>query len=687
MIMSGTPLVRMVRARTLFWIGFGLFLASRLFLIWGGACLSVPPRDGADSLTYLWSGQLLGLGYQRDHPALQDVVRQTEAAAVVFKDPSDWPYFVNSRVLGSHRPGWDALCWLALQTGLELRFCCALMETLVAVLMAWGFGSLLCCAAGSAGAGVGLGLLAFMTLPRQGINSFIPSTLALSIGCLLLAYCLRRRRKINPLIFGLFALPLALVHPVGLVYLGAAAMVACLLIWRHRRDGMRPWRSVAGIALATGVAVLTSFGLPKLVPGMEATTEIKSATAQVSTLAQGFLVNAKRAPKMIYDVLRKNWLFTACLVAAMAAEFRLWKARRNRALWAGGLGILALSLFQHLPGFPAELFARVQVISVVLCAGLAGRFVATRVTSHFKLGFGFAAWAATAVFWTHNTAFFQFNFHSMVIHDKVLRERLAAMPAPASIAYLEANVAFQSGLLCGAYRHHALLLSVFPNTEQFAGWVTRERAEVAVLPNFRALNSIATLQPMCFAQKRLGFYLPLIARLEVHAPQSIMAGDLHLHLCNPGPAFKCDLAIQRPDGSLRDIQWVIPAGFEGWMKLPGDGLDFLTSRWFIRSPEVRAWITGISLGPPERHVFWPWRNEATVVYRPRKVRAAPRYEIKFHLADLLEDSNVSRFLPYMPANASVESDDTGLVFIRLRPATSPPQSIAPLSARHQDSRQ
>lgn len=670
MTTTGSPFVRLMRPRTLFWIGFGLFLASRLLVIWGGAFLSVPPRDGADSLTYLWSGQLFGLGYQRNYPAFEDLTRQTEAAAVVFKDPSDWSYFINSRVLGSHRPGWDALCWLALQTGLELRFCCALMETLVALMMAWGFGSLLLCTAGPRGGGIGLGLLALMALPRQGIYSFIPSTLALSVGCLMLAYCLRRRRSINPIVFGLFALPLALIHPVGLVHLSGATAVACLLIWLQRGKLADAWRRLAVVVLIAGFAAGVAFVLPKLVPGLAPTAEIKSATTEASTLLQGFLVNAVRAPKMIYDVLRKNWLFTACLVPAVVFRFRGGALSRNRALWAGMFGILVLSLFQHLPGFRAELFARVMVTPVVLCAGIAGRYVARRVMSPFKLGLGFAVWVATAVFWVHNTVFDSFNYHSQVVHDRLLRERLTAMTAPARIAYLESNVAFQSALLCGGYRHHAFVLSVFPTAAQFAEWAARERAEVAVLPNFRALNSIATLQPLSFAQKRQGFYLPVVASLEARALRPVAVGDLRLHFKNPGGAFKCDVAVQRPDGTVQHIPWEIPASFSGWAKLPVEGGEMLTSQWTIRLPSVRAWITGVSFCPPTERVFWPWRDQATLVYRPRGVRAAPAYEIRFRLEDLMEDSNASRFIPHLPKGAAVESDDTGLVFIRLLPSAS-----------------
>ncbi len=623
------------------------------------------PRDGGDSLTYLWKGKLATLGYSRQLPALKDVEDQTRLAGTELNKPEDWEYFANARTFGSKSPLYDLIAATSLATHWEIRYCCALSETVVLLVMTAAFAILLYTVVGPAAAGIGMTLLAFGVLPRQGISAFIPGTLALSVGMLLWAYVVKRRLRAHWIVLALFSAALALLHPIGKLYLAGALLMLGFYAWKAPLGRPERIRLLALFGAASVLPLVTPRLLALIFPGVEPIAQIASTPV---SFGQGFLNNVWRAPKMLYDVIRKNWVFSVLLVMALY-HYRSWFLnRRSQAPLLAMAALLAGSLFHNYVGFKAELFARLQVGGIVLIMGLVGRYVVRDLRSRFAWGIALAGLIATGVYWGHDYAFdSSFNYHPEVVYDKMLQQRMDELPPETSIAYLDANCALLSSLLSGGYRFHAYNQTTFPEVSQYAGLIQSNHVTLALTPNIKALNSVAMMQANWLVRKRQGLYLPAVDELEIESGRSLESKEFRLFFENHGKAFVCPVKISMASGTEMEGKFEVPAGQKGWVQITLPGNAFRTERIGVRLPKQSAWITGIATESPKDRIRWPWGSDVTLFYSPREARGPAFYRIQFSMSELLKDVNAEKLLPHLHGVPEVLSDDTGLVFLKINP--------------------
>jgi hypothetical protein len=199
-------------------LGIGVFCLVRAASVLVPAGVLNIPRLGDDALIYLWKGALNREGYDAGLPAVRDILEQRHLADNPPGPVSTMRGRVMGKVVGSPIPIYDFLTRLALSRNLRHKWAFALTELPGVVLMTAAFTGFLLHLFGEGAAGIGLALLAFAILPNQGIASFIPSALALSLSMLLWTYLLIRARHVRLLPVYAGAVLILGVHPIGWVY-------------------------------------------------------------------------------------------------------------------------------------------------------------------------------------------------------------------------------------------------------------------------------------------------------------------------------------------------------------------------------------------------------------------------------------------------------------------------------------
>lgn len=646
------------RPAALLLAGVLLFLLARLWLVWLGALTGPFPRNGADALTYLWHGEYLQAGYSRELPAVRDLIDQTTEAAQVVKDGGDWQYFANLRILGSMSPVHDVIVCFFLKTGLPLRFAYAAVETVGALVMTWALALLGLRLAGPRGAGAGMALLAFIDLPRQGVATFIPSTLCLSLAVLLWAVLLHRPWRPRWWQVAGLAVLITFSHPVGQAHLAGAGLLYLLLLWRLEGSWRDKILRLGAMAFVFFVAVCLPYAAHAVWPQLRPTDH---GIGLDFDFLDGLKKNASYGIKMVWNALRWNPLFAVLLGAAIFGAVRL--PARLRAAGAASLLLLLVSLFHVLTGFPAETFSRVLVIVIAISAAAAGRFVIHGLRAPF--------WRGAAAFGAFTTAVWFFGFYSfndahynpIVINVERLRERLGAEDKTSAVVYLDASTAFQSALMAGAASQHAIIVNNFKDRSRAIAHMSAERPHLILLPPPKALNSVAMIRPLAPACKRLGFCLPHVEQVDVESGDGTPLSSVWLHVENATSGF--DMTVFWRDRQMHTVLAVVPvpARQHGWLELRPPAEMSAATQLIMQTPRKSAWITGIAPRPLEAS-RWPWGGPWIVSYYPRFAPGPLAYRVRFDWPAVFAEQGMEAALPLLADDLKIESDDTGLLLLR-----------------------
>lgn len=644
------------RPATLLFTGAALFLVARLWLVWLGALTGPFPRNGADALTYLWHGQYLMEGYSHDLPAVRDLIEQTKDAAQVVKAGGDWQYFANLRIMGSMAPVHDVIVVAALESGLPLHLAYAAVETIGVLVMTLAFTLLALRLAGPRGAGIGMGLLAMMELPRQGIATFIPSTLCLSLSVLMWALLLRRPKW--PIIAILAAL-ITLCHPVGQAHLVGAGLFYSLLQWFQPL----PWKTRITRVATLGVIFLLAVSLPYI--NYAIWPQLRPTDHGIGLdfdLIDGVQKNFSYAVKMFWNALRWNPLFGILAVTSLFVTSRTQS--RWRAATFAATTLLIVSLFHVLTGFPAETFSRVLVILAVIAAAAAGRFVVSGLRSSFWLGAAVFGAVATAVWFFVFYAFNDAHYNPILVNTERLGERLAAEKKEDSIVYLDASTAFQAALMAGAGSHHAIIVNNYKERARAIQRMPEGKPHLLLLPPPKALNSVSMIRPLSPDRKRMGFCMPFVEQVDVESRDDTPLRSVWIKVENNTSGF--DMTVFWKNRQMRSTIAIvqIPGKHRGWMELKAPAEAGECTQLIIQTPRKRAWITGVSPSQGSDALNWPWGSSWIISYYPRFAPGPLAYRVRFDWTSLFAEHSMEEVLPLLDAGLQIESDDTGLLFLR-----------------------
>ncbi len=661
--MSHPSVPTTTKPAVLFVLGLTIFGLVRFSLVAIPPVALNIPRLGDDALVYLWKGALNRSWYATGSPAVEDVAIQTSLADNPPARVGELRSRVAGRINGTYGPLYDLLPRAALSLHLPLKWTFALTEIVGVLVMAGGIAAFLSVLVGKDAAGVGLLLLAFAILPAQGISSFIPSTLAMSLTLLIWAALLSYGEKVPALlIWGTAALILG-IHPIGQLYVLLTVPIHGIALGGARAM-LRPRHLVlyGGLVTLALIAAVLPFLIPRL--------SVLGAGGRGSiALGATFLENIRRVGSHFKDpILRKNVLLVVLLGCALVMNPRAVLTRRI-VLVLGVLGAaMVAALFHGLPGYPGELFSRLFVPAVVVAAGLAGRFVVCWVGARIPLpvlvGLGVVSLAGTGVLWV-NEWFHALNLRTEVVFEDRVRASLAGLRDGATVLYEDTDTALLVSLLSGGGRFGAIAYPALAGTPSLDPLVQLRQPEVIVVPAFRGLNTLAVQRTKNLTARRHGFFLPAVDRLILRPSPGQRVSDLHLYVRTGQSPVTLRLSGDGSElgrTSLR-VERDVSAHFDGWVRV-WDPRMVGAPEIAVILPDAWGWIEGIATEPPRDRVRWPWTSEVEVKYHARGRPPMKGGSLVFSVKRLLAENGADELEALVQREAPVVSDDSGLVFLR-----------------------
>lgn len=645
-------------AQHVFILGISVYLLAKLYLLMVTYLPAGMARLGDDGLIYLWKGMLAWMGDGLQYPGLKDVLDMENSLPPRHETRTA----VSQLYTGTVRPLADLFYGLILKLGLSLKWSAFLSELSGLAVMTAGTAALLARLFGSAAAGIGLCLLAFAQFPNQGIYSYIPSTMALSLGMLWWAWLYRTTPR--PQTGFLIALAIASVHPAGKLY----ALLGILFhyVGRHfeipRRPELALYAAMIGGMLAASLwPVLWP---PFVLPGQVLTGGLN--------LSPDYLVaNGKEALKLLVDpVARKNWvLATLALMGLTLFRNEIVDRRVGLiVLFVGGLCVAALA--HELPTYPAELFSRLLVPTLILLAGVAG---AATIALHNRRTYGLRAvkWLLAggfllqAVLWCWSHSFGKLNERTEVIDEPVLAIQLESLPSGTTILYPELDITVNSSFLLGGYRLRSFVYPILAGTPQLSEQLDARRPAILLAREPAALNTLALARVKSLTSRRLGFLLEDTAAIRIESTAGRPITRLYLHIDNQHETFTIGVGAE----GVQSRRITIPAYWRGWLQVwegqPVERID-------LGLPAANVWIDGIS-SDPEKGFSWPWLEEMTVLWKMREGsgRKQRNYSQQFTPQALLESNHAVELIPWLHPERPFHAEGGGFVWLNTRYATFP----------------
>ena len=648
------------KGATLFLMGILIFFFAKAYLIIPVTFALNIPRTGDDALVYLWKGRLL-TKQSSYMPALNDIKMQLNLPENNDPNLSRARSRVAGRTLDNTiTPIHDALIAASLKIMPDIRWAYAVSELIGLILMTAGVGWFIYEISGPAIAGITLMSLSFASLPNQGIASFIPSTASLSCSLILWGYLWRSGEKFNKTITGISSLLILGLHPIAKVYL-----VLTPFIYWLRLNQLKAWRSpsmlrlisILGLAM-TGLfiaqQILTNLHMPSLV-----------STGSVN-LVQGFFYNMPAVLKFFNSsFVSYNILWILLIVNGLLLSSYIKFPLQLTLLMAGSIGALIISLFFNLPGYPAELFSRLWVLTFLIGSAYGAYYLISSKKISVNLSYFYAVicmgiFLLSGAWWLIKYVPDSMNGRNEIITESSIIQSFADMPKATSILYAEADISLQTALLLGAYKYGALVYPMLKGTKDLPRLIEEKRPQILIaLPNSK-LNSLSQARAKKFTKRIQGLSFEYVKELKIEREKGLPLDKISLNFKNVNThAYLIWSAVGKDDRILANGKEKISNG-QTMLALPAE-----TKSLNVLLPEMPAWLNGISNSKKKLGRNWPWESGWRLSYNLRYKQKKEIF-IDFSVLDILKQNNAEDLINYVNLNDPIISDEGGLIFIRTR---------------------
>ncbi|WP_395750856.1 hypothetical protein [Prosthecobacter sp.] len=649
---AGTFAWRRAWLKRIYGGGLVIFLLSRFLGIWGGYFTGETARNGGDAMTYLWHARNCMLGYPTNLPSVQSAKQQLAENHSQFGVDGEFPLFIHARLQGSATPLFDLVLGSMHALVRDDGLAYALVETLTALIVAAGAGCVLRRLAGRRAAGLALLAMSVIILPRQGIDTMIASLAATGLTLWMSGALLRVGRPSWGWI-ATGAICLSLVHAIGIVFLAYLGALAAVISWR-RREPLLKGRA-ACFAVIAAIAVGLRLIAYKLVPGMNIANEYHSAAHTLSHVGE----NAERSVRFIYDMLRKNLaVLLLLLVAAGSLRRRFFTPRVCWVLMAWGLASLATFL-HHLPGYKADLFGRVLVISAFVLCGVAARAWFHRSHPWWLRAAVCAFFAMQVTRWVGTQMGEQMHFNWYAFDLNRTGEVLKQHKPAEKLLVVEGEQSLQAAMLAGGENREVIWMPAYAKEPQ--PWkVAMEQSDwLGIVAPPRELNCLAMIRPQGFSRMRLGVSFDACSAIQVEAQDHRALPALTLTFLSAEELSQVLFVPYDNEGGRMTIDVLT-------IKQSSSGLEWTVSgsgvhRLDIMLPEGSNWLVGLREPATNAGLHWPWNSGLNMRYAARNVRASPMYTVDFNLHHALK-LQASVNLPPPPFAITPLDDSAGLIF-------------------------
>lgn len=592
-----------------------LGLACLFFLLVKGLWVLLPvqamgvPRLGDDSLVYLFTGVSTVLDPKMDTPAVQDILalrqmRESNDSALDFLRAR-----TTMRVTYVAASPFAMVTGLLVKAGLSHKAAFAGAELIVAVGLTAALAAIGTALFGPAGGVMALTLLAFAILPMQGLHYLVPGVLALALGLLLLAEICRPRARLPVLL--VLAVVLGLTHTIGTVYIALAIAFAALLPVARHRALVVNWRVLATLVLGACAA----WAFVRLSGGRAPAT---SGTGGLSLT--GFLTNLRFGLGYVGQSIATQPVTWALGCAGLVLTVR---ARRIEPLVLLFLllGLFGAACLFEIPGYPGELAARVLVFVLVFLAAASGvAMVWAYGASRILFAAALVLVAGQTAVQAHATWLLlvdNMNSRAEIEDGPAIRADLAALPDGASILWTDPDISMMAAFIEGGTRFHAVPYPMIERSPERKDILARFRPAYIAAPIPKSFNTTARAGATHFSPRRYGVSFADFRTLQIRLPQQ--AGErVYLRLSQAPAQHELTLVAGNGGaGCAAKAGELMHQDGKLWLPVALDGCPAGTILT-LSSDSPRLALLGLSFGPPQKRVNWPWGSTARVVAEARE---------------------------------------------------------------------
>jgi len=610
-------------------LGLMLFLGIRIYMIGVSYFVMGLPRLGDDSYLYVSKG----VGFFSNYNHGSQLQKSVDDQISLQTETSEIQQRTNWRILNQAYGGatfvYDFFSG-SIQTRLrnsKLTF--AIMEFFVAIAMTlcffyfylsiWGLGS----------AGISLAELSSVLLPVQGIHYLIPSTLALSLGFLLIAISVKQ--KPQPVKIFALSIYISFLHNIGFLWIFIALIA---FIFRHiseltnaRQVNLKELAKYLFLYLgpigckSLLVKQVTFFSLPY----SNLTYPSKPIFTTVETNITGFLSQALSSS------------IEHCILLSCAIIFIVWSKVR-RTITSIELILLFLFIFIFLASFvvfiafyPGEVAMRTFTALNVFVFGFLGHGLYKLFICKKRRYAVFAIFIFTLVILSNARKFnenvvsqFQRPF---VIDDKKFRDASLKLDAAVnSLLFIETEYSFRVAVISGLEKFPTYLWPLLKQQPFVRKFFQTARPSHIVFPAYRHLSTAIFDKRSKFSKQHLGIDLGQIKsfRLKGLISNSVTA---KLKIKNRGPQTSF---IIEENNKIRQI--FLDPSEEKYINIT---TRQLTTTGFSISDNSNIWITGLNIDEDQAS-DWPWGKSVVLELNTNQNSVASRLTYDFSFKEILK---------------------------------------------------
>jgi hypothetical protein len=645
--------------KIIFYLGVAIFLIAKLYLIIPVTLSIESLRTGDDAMTYLWKGHLMLSEQLQKTQTLRDIDMQLNLSKNKDQNLDLIRSEVARRTITNITPTYSLLMGAALKISPNMISAFALTEIVILLFMTIGIAWFFFEITGPAIAGVALLPMAFAILPNQGINVYIPSTLAFSCFLILWAYLWRQADKVKFLLIGIYVFLILGIHPISKIYL----ILTPFLFWIRLKNFKKNFISalLIRLGLSLSIPLLLVTHISKIFPSLKIPASIIMGNIN---FFQGISYNFYAA----INFLNKSFLFHNILWVFLITGgiFLAPKTSFKYPLNWIILGLviaLFFSLFFMLPGYPAELFTRIWVLMFMMGSLIGARFIYASINkyiTYFKILVTGILFTISLAWWAIKYVPDSMNQRNETLNESIIRKNLLVIPLNTTILFAEQYISLQYSLLLGAERYGALVYPMLKGTDNLTRLINERKPKIIIVPSDPNLNSVSIFRAKKFIKRKQGLNFEYIKEFDIQRQRGTTLKKVFLHFEN---IEKIDINLNWQALSKNKIildQGVKKISF-GYTKFE---LPEETETLKIVTPDSHFWLDGISSNK-HSNLSWPWLEKWSVTYKMRN-KENQNITVNFTTSHLLEKFDAAELNKYVDKKNPLISDKGGLVFLRTK---------------------
>ena len=644
----------MKRATVIFIIGAVLFLGQRFFMIGVSYSVMGIPRLGDDAFFYVSKGIGVFKNYNHDTQLQKDIRKQISQQTLL--DPTQVQQNLRAeyQAYGGPTVLYDLLIGTIYKLVGSVITSFMISEIVVSLIMFLCFSYFFIALAGFEVAGFGLILLSLIFLPGQGIHYLIASTLALSSGIALMAYCLRERRAL--VVFLLSSITI-MIHLMGAVWVCFAACLLLLRLFEFPQKKDINFFHFLALGAALLVPILIKVFLVKSTVYFSLpykTVSLQSNLIEILNLnLKAFLIQLQQL-----NLPTKGILFLSALNLVLMV-FTKKILYRERALLLVFSLLLFVSFVVDVPFNPAEVALRVfSAMCIVLVLLLAKQIVVfskntlfLKATSLILLIFAF--WSGISF-----NRYVKNNFERRnVINSEIFKNEASKLDINKStLFYLDNEYSFRQAVLAELESYPSYLYPLIHRQPNKFDFFSNSIPTHMMFPVFNTLNTRVDHKSEHFKVHEYGLELSMLAGVEVKGIGRI--DKIFLKIKSTEAAGRLDLLV---NGMPKSIH--IKSNEESWYALETGALSASLE---VKGFSGELFISGIQLNEinSSGKVNWPWGEDVSLHIQFNQNSYVDHRNIDFSMAGIFRSQGMEVFSKIQKIEAL--SDESGIVISRVR---------------------